>query len=183
MPDAAKDVEQGNIGNNASKTHGADDAETHDVFGHIIAGEQVGTVDLSQIAHSVDKRKRDAADFVWHRHEGDGCVRKRQGIRGPDSGRHDNKQGVASLEVIHCTDDDRADHRHSHPAAQDESAPSGVLVGKVTRNGRADEGNEINRDGHVLRVAGSVAEAKHKSRIEVGERGGTNNSLLAWLVI
>lgn len=182
MADAAKDIEQGDVRHNASKTHGTNDTEAHDVLGHVVAGEEVGTVDLSQITHGVDESKGDAADLVGHGYECDGCIGKRQRVRRPDSGRHDDKQCVACFVAVDGTDNDGAQHGHGQPAAQDESAESSVPVGKVTRNGRADEGNEIDRDGHVLRVAGSVAEAKHKCRVEVGERGGTNDSLVAMLV-
>jgi hypothetical protein len=142
---------------NTGEAQSADDTEAHQILGLIIAREQIGTIDLSQVTHSVDKSQGNGTNLIRHGSESDRGVGQGDTVGSPESRGHDDEEGVAGFEVVHGADDDGAEHGDGHPAGEDDAAPLAVFVGEEAADGGADEGDGEDGDGHVLGGGGLVA--------------------------
>lgn len=164
-----------NVRSNTSEAETTDDTETHQVLGGVSGGEEVGTVDLGQVTHGVDKGQGNSADLIGNSGEGNGGVRKSETVGSPETGGHDDKQSISSSVVVDGADDDGADHGNSHPCAEDEATVLGVSIGEESSDGSGNEGNAKNGDSHVLGGSGFVTKTLDESRVEVGESGRTDD--------
>lgn len=106
---------QRKIGHDARKAQATNDAKAHDILGRIVVGEQVGSVNLRQVAHGVDKGQRDAFNFVGCRGERGRRVRQGERVGDPEAAGHDDHEDVARGRVVDGADNDGADHCEGHP--------------------------------------------------------------------
>lgn len=164
---SAKHYLQDEVRNHTGKTHSTDDPESHEILRCINVREQIGPVNLRQISHGVNNCQTDSSDLVIHRPESRRRIRQRQRVRRPQRTRHDDKQCIPRVEVIHGARDDTADHCDGHPHRQRETTVLRNTVHEDAVEEGAHERGDVDRDGHVLRHGAGVSKTLDECRIEV----------------
>lgn len=115
----------------ADDAHGADDREPHDVPRPVRAREQVGAVDLGEVAERVDQRQRHGARARRLPPERRRRVGQGEGVGGPEARGHENEQDVARGEVGEDGHGDGCRGCEGQPAGDGEAAVMRVLVEEV----------------------------------------------------
>lgn len=161
-----------NIHHNAESQHPRDDAKAEQILWLVVRREEIRAVDLREIPERVDERQRYTAHLGLHVAEGGAGVGQRDGVGGPQAGRHEDEERVARGEVVDDANEDGGYEGEAEPAGDDQAAVVGHTVGEDGGDGCADEGDGVDGDGHVLGLdGGGVAEAVDEGGVEVGEGG------------
>ena len=167
-----------NINHDTESQHARDNSKAHEILWLVVCREEIRSIDLCQVAHSVDERQCDTPDIGIHGAECSACERQRDGVGSPQAGGHEDEEDVAGGEVVDGADEDGGDEGEGEPGGDDDTAVLGDAVGEVAGYGGANEGDGVDGDGHVLGLdGGGVAETVDERGVEVGEGGRPNDDL------
>jgi hypothetical protein len=167
-----------NIDASAESEHAGNDAKSHQVLRLVLCREQIRTVDLRQVAHSIDKCQRNGSDLRLHITKRRACETERQRIRRPETSGHKHQQHISRREVEDDAYADSCDERKGEPRGNQQTAVVRHTVRKVCCDGCTDERNGVDGRGHVLRLhAVGEAQSGHEGGVEVTEGAGSDNDL------